>query len=616
MKKLFGFLALTLLTGLALCLTSCASKQPAESTVPPTDPAPAATEPATEPVTEAPEPPEPVSLDGKSVIIIGNSYVYNGKTVITQSSSLYTQAARSNDKGYFYQICKANGQNVTVTNWTFGGHGLTNLFDGACGYSSCPIKDRCHEDFLTDKYYDYVIVSPGGGSTTANNILTDFDYIINFFKKANPDVKIICLANLGVHGYSSFGTDYPEVYNNYKAIEDKGVIFADWGGVVARILRGEYSVPGATLDYTQNTFIVKDGYHPNMLSGYLAALTAYCAVTGEKAEGQPYDFYGDTSLHSTFNVSSYITSSYIGRNTNFDKVFASAEDMKGLQQLVDMALNEKLYLKQWNKNSAVTDTVMLKEEPKSGIISVEFSAEKPAGNGWRAVSSKWAKPAASGYSYFSGIRGDADAICSLEGTTRANGLTAAQKQDIADIRYGVSMIGLSHMKLTKYLINGDTANKVESTSLMNLVNGHYGSSYLSELYFDAKTYNINGEEDSNAPYTALITLNFGSKKDFNAIGYSSTNMRVIPQAQDVYVSDDGSNWTKVASASYDTDDLVLYPIENKTSVTDPWNNNTPSYETLFDMGNTSGKYIRIGIIRGANADYTGVNIRELMVFGK
>lgn len=619
MKKLFGF-SIILCTALVLLLCACASNTPASTDDPVTDPAPVttepATEPATEPVTEAPVLSEPVSLDGTKVIIIGNSYVYHGKTVITQSSSAYSQAARINDKGYFYQLCKANGQEVTVTNWTFGGHGLSNLFDGKCGYSSCPLKEGCHENYLTDRYYDYVIVSPGGGEASAKGILSDFDYIIKFFGEANPDVKIVCLANLGVHGYSSYGTDFPAVYNNYKAIEDKGVIIADWGGIVARILRGEYSVEGATADYTQNTFIVKDGYHPNMLSGYIAALTAYCAITGEPAEGQPYDFYKNTTLHSSFSVSSYITSNYINRNTNFNKVFESPADMKGLQQLVDKHINEKMHLAQWNKNSTAASTVMLTEEPKSGIISVVFSKERPAGNGWRSVSSKWTKPAQTGYSYFSGIRGDADEICSLEGATKANGLTAAQKQDIADIRYGVSMIGLSYMKLTRYYINADTANKVESSSLMNLVNGHYGSSYLSELYFDAKTYNINGDEDASAPYTALITLNFGAVKTFDAIGYSSSNMRVIPQAQDVYVSDDGVNWTKVASACYDTEDTVLYSIENKTSVKDPWNNNTPLYETLFDMADTSGKYIRIGMIRGANADYTGVNIRELMVFGK
>jgi len=569
------------------------------------------------PETEAPEPvTEPVSLDGKKVIIIGNSYVYSGKMVDTVPASQYTQAARKGDKGYFYQLCKANGQEVNVTNWTFPGHSLSNLFKGNCGFSSCPAKNENHEKHLTDRYYDYVIVSPSGGSSSAKTILTDFDYIIRFFKKANPDVKIVCLANLGVHGYSSYGTDFPEVYNNYKAIEEKGVIIADWGGLVARILKGIYTVPGATEEYTQNTFIIKDGYHPNALAGYITTLVAYCAVTGEKAEGQPYDFYDNTSLNSTFNMTTYVTSNYIRRNTNFTRVFESAEDMKGLQQLTDKYLKEKPYLTPWNKDNGDAKTQLLEKEPENGIISIVFSETKPEGNGWMAVSSKWKKPEKKGYSYFSGLRGDADAICSLEGTIKASGLTDAQKTDLADIRYGLSAIGISRFALEKYYINEGTANQVESTSLANLVNGHYGSTYLAQLYFGSKTYNIKGEEDESSPYTALITLNFGSEKTFEAIGYASGNMREIPCAQDVFVSSDGINWTKVESACYDKEVTTLHPITEKTSVKDPWNNNTPSYETLFSMNMTKGKYIRIGIIKGANASYTGVNIRELMVFGK
>lgn len=611
------------------CFSSCGTQAPPSPEI--TDPTKSTTEPtpSTEssvttaaqttepPTTEAPLPErETVSLDGKKVIIIGNSYVYNGKAVITKSSSLYTQKQRENDKGYFYQLCKANGAEVSVTNWTFGGHGLSNLFLGNCGYSSCPRKDHSHEKELTDRYYDYVIVSPGGGEDSAKNIYTDFDYIIRLFKAANPNVKIVCLANLGVHGYSSFGTDFPEVYNNYKKLEDKGVIIADWGGVVAKILRGEYTVEGSTLDYGQNTFIVKDGYHPNMLAGYIASLTAYCAITGESAVGQPYEFYNDTKLDATFNTNSYIASNYLNKDTNFTDVFASEADMKAIQRLIDKHLWEKLYLNEWNKNSEPTETKLLTEEPKSGIISVAFAQQKPTGNGWRACITSWKKPETTGYAYFSGIRGDLDEICSLEGTTKQNGLTDAQKQDIADIRYGVSVIGMSHMKLTKYTIDGANSNKVESSSLMNLVNGHYGSSYPAEFYFDSKTYNINGEEDAASPYTALITLNFGTVKTFEAIGYSSSNMRVFPQAQDVYVSDDGVNWTKVNSACYVKDEHVLYPITKKSTVKDPWNNNTPLYETLFDMSNTSGKYIRIGVIKGANTSFHGISVRELMVFGK
>ena len=45
-------------------------------------------------------------LDGKKVIFIGNSHTYYGKTVLEKKQSVLTQAARSNDQGYFYQICK------------------------------------------------------------------------------------------------------------------------------------------------------------------------------------------------------------------------------------------------------------------------------------------------------------------------------------------------------------------------------------------------------------------------------------------------------------------------------------------------------------------------------
>ena len=47
-----------------------------------------------EETTEMEEIKEKVSLDGKRVIFIGNSYVYHGRTVMNVSSSVMTQAAR------------------------------------------------------------------------------------------------------------------------------------------------------------------------------------------------------------------------------------------------------------------------------------------------------------------------------------------------------------------------------------------------------------------------------------------------------------------------------------------------------------------------------------------
>ena len=615
-RRIRAMMAVLLCLSSFLGLIACASEEaPAETTA--NDIVTTESETTIEETTEMEEIKEKVSLDGKRVIFIGNSYVYHGRTVMNVSSSVMTQAERENDRGIFYQLCKANGMDVNVTNWTFGGHGLADFFGAPCAHASSDCRGTRHENELKNRYYDYVFVSPGGGDRQASTLADDFDNIIKFFKDANPNVKIVCLANLGCHGYSSFGTDLPAIYNYYSTLADKGVIIADWGGLVYRIMHGIYSVPGGSQSYGKYTFIVKDGYHPNMLSGYIASLMAYCTVTGESAVGQPYDFCNDVRVNQAFSFSKYISANYTDdKVTNFDDVFKSEGDMKGIGELVDKYIAEQTWAEAFEKPKVETQTLLLKDHPKKSIISVIFSNEKREGNGWIPSSSKWKLANTEGYRYFSGLRGDADAIASLAGTKTPNGLTEAEKKDLADIRYGLSVIGMSHLDLPEYTVTTDSGGKMQTTSLINLLNGHYGSSYTANIYFDDKTYNINGEEDSSSPYTALFTLNFGSVKTFEAIGYSSGNLKGFPQAQDVYVSDDGINWTKVPSACFDTEIAPVASITDKSGTRDPWNNNEPKQEVLFDMKNASGKYIRIAVRRGANVDYHGINTREILVFGE
>ena len=78
-------------------------------------------------------------LDGKKFIFIGNSYTYYGKCVLDKGQSVYSQSSRVNDQGLFYQICKANGIDVNVTNFTFGGHTLEDHYSGCCN------ADRGHD---------------------------------------------------------------------------------------------------------------------------------------------------------------------------------------------------------------------------------------------------------------------------------------------------------------------------------------------------------------------------------------------------------------------------------------------------------------------------------------
>lgn len=338
-------LLLSLVTVLQFCACGTSEQTPADDTTAQND-----TTAADE--TTAPEiPDEPTSvLDGKKVIFIGNSFVYHGQTVFESDYSLNTQKLRENDNGYFYQLCKANGAEVSVTNWTFGSHSLSNFCQHPCANKNCSGLNSDHTAQLTDPYYDYVIISGGRKSTTTEEaFLGSMETLMEFFKAANPNVKFVYLCCSGSHNISVEPSFPVNVLNNLKTIAEWGVIVVDWGKLVADIINGETEVPGAAETYNKNSFIVyktsKDGYHPNQLTGYITSLMTYCAITGESAVGQPYSFCSDTSLSRKFNFSNYISEYYkFSTTTNYPEIFESDADMNGIQTLIDQYLEEKAYL--------------------------------------------------------------------------------------------------------------------------------------------------------------------------------------------------------------------------------------------------------------------------------
>lgn len=102
------------------------------------------------------------TLDGKRIIFIGNSYINWGNVTHTVHPTVCEQSKREGDMGYFYQICLANGENVSVCNWTFGSHGLHHLPGDPCAAKvGCDGVD--HLSFLLDRHFDYVVFCPGGG---------------------------------------------------------------------------------------------------------------------------------------------------------------------------------------------------------------------------------------------------------------------------------------------------------------------------------------------------------------------------------------------------------------------------------------------------------------------
>ena len=210
---------------------------------------------------------------------------------------------------------------------------------------------------------------------------------------------------------------------------------------------------------------------------------------------------------------------------------------------------------------------------------------------------------------FSGILGTKGQIASAEYSE--TGLTDAQKADIADIGYGVSVIGVEKM---------DASSKGYTTAIENLVNGHWGSTLMCNITFDDKLYDVSGAEAENGKYRALITLNFGQICKFNAIGFASGSMNGFPGAADVYVSTDGVNWTLVPSACWDKiNGSDISACSDAKSFSDPWNGNTTDTICLFDMAEVEGVYIRLGVITGRNdkvSMYNTINTREILVYGE
>lgn len=290
-------------------------------------------------------------FSGKKVIFIGNSHIYYGRSVEappTSEAKANELSARIGDQGGFYQLCKQNGIDVSVTNWTFGSHKLGNIFGG----EACYVNDACqgviHKDKLTDNNYDYVVVSPGVGTIQEQNFAEDIEMITDFFKEGNPNVKVIILGNASGQGVNSNDTPYPGITSYYKTLYNEGYPIADWGYLVKNLIDGTETVEGATQVYNKNTFIVKDKYHPNMLSGYITTLFTYCTITGEKASGQPYMYFWNANT-APDDVAEYVGKYYNGgdADTTFPEILKSESDIRGIQKLVDEYMEEKAFLTEY-----------------------------------------------------------------------------------------------------------------------------------------------------------------------------------------------------------------------------------------------------------------------------
>ena len=320
---------------LALCLSltlfaGCGAAQdaaPETTAAPATEPAPTVSQVAID------------ALDGKKVMFIGNSYTYWGNCVINVQNNILSQSERTGDQGLFYQLCKANGIDVEVTNWVFGAHNFTDIMSEECLCEDSKCEGQNHLAHLTDPYFDYVAIQCFYETEYAGDLISHLTPAMELFREANPNVKFLLM--VPHMGYERNFKWIPEI----QAAVDADMLVCNWGLMVTDIIQKTVTVPGAQQPYSRPTFVIskdeKDGHHQNMLAGYLTALMAYCAITGDSAVGQPYDFCDDPTIHPNFDLDAYQAKYYTYEPyTNFVEVMRSEADMLGLQQLVDRYLTK------------------------------------------------------------------------------------------------------------------------------------------------------------------------------------------------------------------------------------------------------------------------------------
>jgi len=269
----------------------------------------------------------------QKLIFIGNSFTYWGKTVIEKSSSVTDMEQRKNDTGLFHRLCRECGTDIEVTNWTWAGHHLEDLFGKSCkNPDSC--KGTCHLPQLTDTDHDFVVVQEGSQPTRRQDLTHYLKMITEIFGNGSRKTRFIFLIQSRV--YTMNGTDLLSKTEEIKAL---GYSVVDWGRLVFDVMNGTVKVPYAECSYTKDTFIINrsegDGFHPNMLTGYIVAAMTYCAVTGGSAKELPHAFVTDP----VFDIEGFIKKNYILAETNFHNVLASENDMRGLKTLMDVYLD-------------------------------------------------------------------------------------------------------------------------------------------------------------------------------------------------------------------------------------------------------------------------------------
>ena len=294
------------------------------------------------------------SLDGKTVMFIGNSFLYYGGLVVNLDQ-------KKDDDGMFKHLCQANGENTVVYDCTYGAHNIKDFIPSGCTcsqhsgsatkeYNGCPGHGADLLEGIDLSKVDYVFMSEAGSNNA--NLVKDCEAVMARF--TNPETQFIYVA----HSYTYFN-DHTNIIRGMETLkQNHNFKLVPWGKMVDDLIDGRAKVENSKFKYEKNSFIVNklDSHHPNPLSGYITALMCYCAVTGRDPVGQQYEFCNECSYGNGKKDNCDLVTGYdrfvrmyynSARNTNFNLIMTDAAEMAGLQKLARNYIGDYLV-----KNSA------------------------------------------------------------------------------------------------------------------------------------------------------------------------------------------------------------------------------------------------------------------------
>lgn len=258
------------------------------------------------------------SLDGKNILFVGNSFVYYGRCIVEGDQ-------KNVDKGYLYEICKRNGDDVNVYDYVWGGKDLKWIYDNHLSTAD--------PEFLAS--IDIVFMSEAGNNN--GGLISDIEEIQSLFPATTEFYYMS-------HSYV-YQANSDKIIAALPKLVERGIPVGDWGAIVYDLWTGALKFPESEISYNKQTFVKNKGdtFHQNMLSGYITAQMAYCLATGKSAVGQDYSFCCDPSVNPAFDADAFIADHYEEGTTNMDKVFASRYDMLEIQKLIDAYIDRYNY---------------------------------------------------------------------------------------------------------------------------------------------------------------------------------------------------------------------------------------------------------------------------------